>query len=512
MTTELAGKPTSYWVDSAPGTAFPVLDHDLAVDVAVVGAGMLGITTALLLQRQGATVALIDSGTVAGGVTAYTTAKVSSAHGLHYAALESSFGRDGARAYAQANEQALERIAGLVDELAIDCDWRRKPAYVYGVDDAQRRKVEKEVDAAGRAGLPVSLVTAAPELPFPITAAIRYEDQAEFHPRRYLLGLMDELVNGGCQVFEHTRIVAAGDGETATATTRDGHTISAGDVVVATHFPFMDRGLFFARMHPERSYAMGVFADDNRVEGMYLSAESPAHTIRSIPTERGEMLLVGGESHKVGQADAAERYERVESWAREHWQVREVAYRWSTQDTMPVDGVPYVGKLNPGARSLWVGTGFLKWGLTNGTAAAEILAARIGGRDAPPYADLFDSTRAKPLASAKELVKENANVARRFVQDHVARPDLRSVDDLAPGEGGTVRVGTKKVGAYRDDDGTLHTVSAVCTHLGCAVTWNRAERSWDCPCHGSRFHWDGTVIEGPAVKDLAPVPLEENGE
>jgi nitrite reductase/ring-hydroxylating ferredoxin subunit len=217
------------------------------------------------------------------------------------------------------------------------------------------------------------------------------------------------------------------------------------------------------------------------------------------------MLMVGGESHKVGQSDEAQRYAAVEAWAREHWSVREVAYRWSTQDAMPVDGVPYVGKLNPLAKSLWVGTGFLKWGLTNGTAAARILADRIVGDEPPAYAGVFDSTRLKPLASVKELVKENANVAAHFVADHAARPDYGSVDEIPRGAGGTVRSGLHKVGVYRDEDGELHGVSVVCTHLGCAVTWNNAERSWDCPCHGSRFHWDGTVLEGPAIKDLPRV-------
>ncbi len=504
MTQTLSGKPTSYWVDSTPETTYPQLDRDLNVDVAVVGAGMVGITAALLLLRQGANVALLEHGRVAGGVTAYTTAKVSSAHGLHYDQLESSFGDDGARAYAQANEAALEQIGGWVDELGIDCDWRRKPALVYSIDSAERKQMEKEVEATRKAGLPTSLVLEAPDLPFPIDCAVRYENQAEFHPRKYLLGLMDEVVKAGCQVFERTRVVSGSDGDPAHVTTKEGFKVTAGDIVVATHFPFLDRGLYFARMHPERSYAMGVWADDHQVEGMYLSTESPSHTIRSIPTDQGEMLLVGGESHKVGQADEVERYAAVESWARENWSVREVAYRWSTQDAMPVDGVPYVGKLNPGAKSLWVGTGFRKWGLTNGTAAAAIISERIAGRELP-YAKVFDSSRAKPLASASELVKENANVARRFVQDHVSRPDVRSVDDLGPGEGGTVRAGTKKIGAYRDDDGVLHTVSTLCTHLGCSVVWNGAERSWDCPCHGSRFHWDGTVLEGPAVRDLKPV-------
>jgi nitrite reductase/ring-hydroxylating ferredoxin subunit len=240
---------------------------------------------------------------------------------------------------------------------------------------------------------------------------------------------------------------------------------------------------------------------------MYPSTESPSHAIRSIPTERGEMLMVGGESHKVGQSDEAARYAAVEEWAREHWSVREVAYRWSTQDAMPVDGVPFIGKHQPGAKALWVATGFLKWGLAAGTAAAEILSRDVLGDEPPAWADLFDPNRLTPVASATEFVRENANVAKRMIGDHVAPPDYRSTDDIPRGEGGTVRVGTKKVGVYRDDHGDLHAVSTTCTHLSCSVSWNTGERSWDCPCHGSRFDFDGHVLEGPAVKDLPPADL-----
>jgi glycine/D-amino acid oxidase-like deaminating enzyme/nitrite reductase/ring-hydroxylating ferredoxin subunit len=504
----LSGKPTSYWVDSTPETTHPQLDRDLSVDVAVVGGGMLGITAALMLKRQGAKVALLEGGRLAGGVTAYTTAKVSSSHGVHYMPVTKSFGEDGARSYAQAQEVALERMADYVEELGIDCDWRRKPSYIYSVDPKERERIEGEYEACKKAGLPVALVDEAPELPFPIVAAVRYDNQAEFHPRKYLLGLAREIPGDGCEVFERSRVVSASDGDSGKVTTAEGYTVTANDVIVATHFPFMDRGLYFARQHPERSYALGVWVDDHQVEGMYLSTESPSHTMRSIPTEQGEMLLVGGESHKVGQADEEERYAKLEGWAREHWNVREVAYRWSTQDAMPVDGVPFIGKLNPGAKSFWVGTGFRKWGLTNGTAAATILSEAIAGREVP-YAHVFDSTRVGPLSGAKELIKENVNVGRRFFQDHLSRPDEREAGDLAPGEGGTVRQGTKKIGAYRDESGTLHTVSTVCTHLGCAVVWNGAETSWDCPCHGSRYHYDGTVLEGPAVKDLKPAELDD---
>ena len=507
MTIVLPGQPTSYWVDSTPDTAHPRLDRDLQVDVAVVGGGMLGITAALMLKRAGATVAVLEGGQVAGGVTAYTTAKVASSHGVHYAPMTKSFGADAALGYAQAQEAALDQMAAWVDELGIDCDWRRKPSFVYSVDPSERERIGAEHEACRRAGLPVSLVTEAPELPFAVDSAVRYDDQAEFHPRKYLLALAREIPGGGSAIFERSRVVSAGDGSTGRVTTAEGFTVRANDVIVATHFPFMDRGLYFARQHAERSYALGAYVDDHRVEGMYLSTESPAHTMRSIPTERGEMLLVGGESHKVGQSDEEERYARLEGWLRTHWSVWEIAYRWSTQDAMPVDGVPFVGKLNPGARSLWVGTGFRKWGLTNGTAAAAILTAAIGGRELP-YARVFDSTRLGPLAAAKEIVKENANVGRRFLRGHVARPDERDVGDLRAGEGGTVRRGTQRVGAYRDDQGRLHGVTTMCPHLGCAVAWNAAERSWDCPCHGSRFHWDGTVLEGPAVTNLKQVPLD----
>jgi glycine/D-amino acid oxidase-like deaminating enzyme/nitrite reductase/ring-hydroxylating ferredoxin subunit len=495
-------KPLSYWVDSAPASDYPKLTKDLTVDVAVIGAGMVGVTAALFLKEHGATVALIEGGRVSGGVTANTTAKVSSAHGMHYDAVRSSFGTDGASAYAEANQAALERIAKYVDDLGIDCDWRRKPAFVYSVDPEQRGKLDKELEAATGAGLPVSLVTEAAELPFAIDAALRYENQAEFHPVKYLRHLAREIPGGGSHVFERTRVVSAKDGHPATVTTRDGATVTAANVIVATHFPFLDRGLYFARMHAERSYAIGMFVDDHQVEGMYLSTESPSHTIRSIPTERGEMLMVGGESHKVGQSDEASRYAAVEAWAREHWTVREVAYRWSTQDAMPVDGVPYVGKLNPGAKSLWVGTGFLKWGLTNGTAAARILSDRIVGKEPPPYAGLFDSTRLKPIASASEFVKENVNVALQYAE-LVTGGEVSSVDEIARGRGAVIRRGLKKIAVYRDTHGVLHELSAMCTHLGCIVHWNDEEKTWDCPCHGSRFARDGHVVNGPAIAALA---------
>src|SRR3954464_3109418 len=429
------GKNTSLWVDSAPETDYPVLKPGLHVDVAVLGGGSAGLPTALLLKRDGASVAVVEAGRVGGGVTAYTTAKVTSLHGIQYQAVASSFGDDGASAYAEANEKGLAQVAAFVDELKIDCDWRRKPAHTYAQDDSHRDTIEKEVDAAQRAGLDAHFTTET-DLPWPVASAIRVDDQAEFHPRLYLIALAKAVAGRGSHVFERTRATAVAGGKEHVRISTSAGELTADQVVVATHFPFLDRGGYFARMHPERSYGLGLYLKRGAKAppGMYLSTESPSPTVRSHPTERGEMVIAGGESHKTGQGgDTAARVARLEDWARERFDVRSIEYRWSTQDNMPVDGVPFIGRLAPFQSRLWVATGFMKWGLTNGTAAGMILSDLIGGRE-NPWAPLVDATRFKPLASAKELVRENANVGMHFVGDHLGRPDVPSVGSLAPGE------------------------------------------------------------------------------
>jgi glycine/D-amino acid oxidase-like deaminating enzyme/nitrite reductase/ring-hydroxylating ferredoxin subunit len=501
---ELEGRNTSPWIETAERTAYPALDREIHVDVAVLGGGMAGLMTALFLTREGASVAVLEAERVAEGVTAYTTAKVSALHGTQYQSVESSFGADGARVYGESNQAAIERIEGVIGELGIDCDWRRKPAYTYAEDEEGREQVEREAQAAARAGLPASYTTET-DLPWPVTGAVRVENQAEFHPRKFLLPVAAAIPGGQSHVFEHTKAVGVKDGDPARVETESGQTVVARNVVVATHFPFLDRAGFFARMHPERSYGLGLYARGQAPQGMYLSTESPSHTVRSHPTPRGELIIAGGESHKVGQSveDTAERVARLEAWARRRFDVETIEYRWSTQDNMPVDGVPYIGKLMPGSKSIWVATGFRKWGLTNAVVAAEILTDLIAGRP-NPWASTFDSNRFKPGAAATEFVKENANVGWRFMRDKLTGGDVDSVDDLAPGEGGLVGRGPGKTAAYRDEDGNLHELSPTCTHMGCTVKWNTAERSWDCPCHGSRFHWDGSVLQGPALDGLSP--------
>jgi Rieske Fe-S protein len=304
-------------------------------------------------------------------------------------------------------------------------------------------------------------------------------------------------------VHERTRALGVEDGSPCRVRTDRG-TIEATDVVVATHYPILDRGLFFARLSPERSYAIGVRVAGGAPGAMYISAGSTTRSIRAHPLGDGELVIVGGEGHKTGQGGSTtDRYLRLEQFAREHWDVTAVEYRWASQDCQPADGLPYVGKVGPLARHLWTASGFRKWGLTNGTAAAMILTDRLLDRE-NPWAGTFDANRFTPRAATPTLLKENLNVGMRFFADRLAPPDAGSLEELGAGEGGIVKVDGERVAAFRDDDGTVHAVSPVCTHLYCHVRFNDAERTWDCPCHGSRFAVDGTVIEGPAVRDLEP--------
>jgi glycine/D-amino acid oxidase-like deaminating enzyme/nitrite reductase/ring-hydroxylating ferredoxin subunit len=497
----------SLWTATSVATTYEPLPHDVEADVCVIGGGITGLTAALVLKQAGRTVALVEMDRIASGVTAYTTGKVTALHGLVYDELRSHFGTEGAQAYAEANLAGLAFIDRQVRTRGIDCDFRRKPAITWAEhrgDDEEA--VRREADAARDAGLAATFTTDT-GLPWPVAGAVRLEDQAELHARRYLIGLASAVPGDGSAAYERTRALAVEDGTPCRVKTDRG-TVTAADVVVATHVPMLDRGLFFARLAPERSYVVALRAAGELPEGMYLSAGSPSHSLRLAPLGGEELLLVGGEGHKTGQGgDTGERYARLEAWARTRFDVREVVYRWSAQDSMPADGMPYVGRLSPVSHHVWTAAGYRKWGLSNGTAAALILADAIRGRESP-WAATFDANRFKPLAAAATLLKENVNVGAHFFGDRLAPPALRSVDALAPGDGGIVMAGGDKAAAYRAEDGTLHVVSHLCTHLFCQLSWNGAERSWDCPCHGSRFDVDGRVLEGPAVSDLEPKALD----
>lgn len=498
----------SIWVATTGETGYPTLPSSTdAFDVAVIGGGITGLTTALLLKRAGYKVALVEAGRIATGATGYTTAKVTSLHGLTYARLLDSQGDEEALQYAQASQAGLEQVARIVEQKGIDCDFERRPAYTYTEDPERIADIDNEVRAAKSLGLPASLTTTT-DLPFEVKAAVRFEDQAQFHPRKYCLGLAALIDGKGSQIFENTRALDIEDEDPLIVATEHGR-LTVDNVVLATHLPFHDPGGLFAKTSPSRSYLIAIQIEGEVPQGMYLSADSPIRSLRSFTNREGSYLLVGGESHKVGQDENTHvRYARLEAWARDHFNVRSVDYKWSAQDYMPADDVPYIGKLSPRSDRMFVATGFKKWGMTAGTAAAMILTDLIAGRQSP-WADVFDSNRLDLGASAARLIKENLNVAKRFVGDRLQARAAPPIESLKPGEGGIVKLGAERVAAYREVGGAFRAVSPICTHLACVVAFNAAETSWDCPCHGSRFDLDGNIIEGPAVRNLPKVDLPE---
>jgi glycine/D-amino acid oxidase-like deaminating enzyme/nitrite reductase/ring-hydroxylating ferredoxin subunit len=498
--------PTSIWTDTTPTPDHPALTGDLDVDVAVVGGGMAGMTTALLLARDGAKVAVLEAGRIGGGVTGHTTGKISALQGTVYSELQGKFGTDGAATYAAAQQAGLERIRSLVAELGIDCDLRDRPHTVYAAGLSDVSDVEEEYAAARDAGLAVELVDDVP-LPYGVAKAVRLGDSAEFHARKFVLGIADALLAAGGQIYEQTPITTLHERRGPALEAEGGMRVRAKDVVVTTLMPVFDRAVYWTRLTAKRSYAIACRVTGEVPHGMFISAGQPTRSIRAIPVDGEERLMVGGEGHNTGEDDdTRERYAALEAFAREHWDVTEVTHRWSAHDLQPADGIPYVGRYTPISKHVWTAAGFRKWGFTNGAAAAELLAALIAGRE-HDRADFFDPYRFTPLRSLKGVASEVLKDGRHFVGDRLRGADADSYDAVPAGEARLLRDGAKLVGAYRDDDGTLHAVSAVCTHLGCQVQWNGAERSWDCPCHGSRFDTDGTVLQGPATAPLERIEI-----
>ena len=497
---DLPGRDASLWLDTTRRTDYPPLEGDLRVDTAVVGGGIVGVSAALQCAERGRDVALLEADRIVEGVTGRTTAKVTAQHGLMYDDLLDKHGREVARQYAEANAAAIAEIEARIEDHDIECDFQRLPAYADTGADGQRSRLVREAEVARGLDLPATFVEDPPS-PAASSGAVRFDEQAQFHPRKYLLALADEIPGEGSHVFEETEVTDVEDGTPCRVETDRG-TVTAENVLVATHFPLQDPSFYFARQYPKRSYVLAVRLAEDPPEGLFYRDAEPYFSARPHPTDDGALTLVGGQNHKTGQGEStATRYRQLERQARQHFDVESVEYRWSTQDYVSTDRIPFVGPLGPTSERVYAATGFGGWGMTNGTAAATMLAAFAAG-ETPRWAAAFDPQRVDPVAAGKDLVTENVNAGAEFTRDWTKALLGGENGIVAPGEGEVVRRDGRPLAVARDEDGDLHVRSAVCTHMDCLVRWNDAERSWDCPCHGSRFSIDGEVLEGPAVEDL----------
>ena len=489
-----------YWLETCTPPDFPSLSGDLTVDVAIVGGGIVGVSCARTLKDRGLKVALVEALRVGQGVSGKATAKVTSQHGLRYRTLEQKFDEERARLYADAQEAGLHSIREMPGRYGFDADMETRPAFVYTCERKHVEEIEQEVEVARRLGLPASLTTDT-GLPFEVLAAMRWDDQAQFHPVKYVAGLAATIPGDGSHVFENSRVV---DWEPTRVVTAGG-VISARHVVMATNLPLGQLGLYYATNFP---MAEPVIAAPTGFvpPGYYKNVEQPGHSMRTHRHNGTTYAVAAGTHFTPGHdEDAQKHFADLEKWLTDKFDAGPVEYRWVNEDYSPMDSAPFIGWSSDDRDDAYlVATGFAAWGFTNGAAAGILIADLVEGRD-NSWSKLFDAARVKPLAGARDFVKENAKVAKELVAGHFSKR-AQSFDEIAPGEAVIVGLDGGDVAAFRDEQGRVHAVSATCTHMGCVVGWNRTDRTWDCPCHGSRFTLAGEVLNGPAVAPLKQWP------
>lgn len=513
--TERAGERLSLWEATSDAGTLNPLRESTDADVCIVGTGIAGLSVAYALVREGKRVVVLDDGLIGRGMTGRTTAHIVNALDDRYYELERLHGEEGSRLAAESHTAAIDRVEANVREAQIDCQFERLDGYLFEPPEEPAKNLHQEYEACRRAGLPVEWVKRAPIEAFDTGPAIRFPNQAQFHPLHYLRGLAAAIERGGGRIFTGRKAETMQGGKEAQVKTIDGYTVRAGAIVIATNTPVDDKYVIHTKQAPYMTYVVGLRVPKGSVpRALYWDTAQhagqedkavgmvPYHYVRLAEGEGdNEVLIVGGEDHKTGQADDFEaRYDRLEDWARLRFPVAsEVKFRWSGQVMEPHDGLGYIGRNPADKENVYIVTGDSGNGITHGTIAGVLIPDLIAGRE-NAWETVYDPAR-KSLRGIGDFAKENLNVAAQF-RDYLTTGDVSSADEIKPGEGAVLRHGLKKVAAYRDDSGTLHEMTAVCPHLKCVVRWNGNEKSWDCPCHGSRFDALGHVMNGPAVADL----------
>ncbi|WP_096155762.1 MULTISPECIES: FAD-dependent oxidoreductase [Bacillus] len=493
--------PEPFWLRSTELSSYPKLEHDLHTDICIVGAGITGITAGYQLIQEGFKVTIIDAGKILNGTTGHTTAKVTAQHGVIYDELLNHFGKEKTKLYYEANNNALHYIKNLVDQKRIECDFSLQDACIYATGEQGEQKVQKELDAYRKLGIQSEHRS---EVPFNISAlsVAVMKEQAQFHPLKYLKRLVEEFTEKGGEIYEGTVAVDVEESPQLIVKTKTGNKIHCKTILACSHFPFYDgKGFFFTRMYAERSYIVAAKTEKEYPDGMYYSADQPTRSLRFTTDGDEKLVLIGGEGHKTGQGKSTlEHYKALKQFGEEVLGIKQIPYRWSAQDLYTLDKIPYVGPITQGNPRILIATGFRKWGMTNGTAAALMMQDFIMEKE-NPYLDLFSPSRFVADPSLKKFISTNFDVAGHLMEGKLDRP-TKQVEELELDEGAVVSIHGERAGAYKDEHGVVHCVDTTCTHLGCEVEWNDGERTWDCPCHGSRFSIHGEVLEGPADKPL----------
>ena len=493
----------SFWIETTNKTNYPKLEKDIKADVCIVGGGIVAAITAYLLSDSGLKICILEKDKVCSGVTTNTTAKITSQHGLFYDYLLNNFDFNFAKKYLDSNEEAISLIKNIIEKEKINCDFEMQNAYVFTTSKQEDEKIKKEVEVVNKLGLNAEYLT---NIPLPIKdvlSAIKFPNQAQFHARKYVLNLFDIISKKGVKIFENSKVVNIKHNADYYSVYTDSNVIKSKYVVMATHYPIKNfPGFYFLKMYQSKSYAIAVDTKEELFPGMYINSWDPIISFRTVPYNNSRLLIVVGGDNKTGATDIQieDKFNNLENYVKNIYPHMEVKYRWSTEDCITLDKVPYIGEFSNLYKNMYIATGFKKWGMTSSHVAGKIISDKILNKESK-YSEIYTATRLGPVKNIKEL----GNMLKESVYSLVinkTKHALNSLDDISNGNGGIVNFNNEKIGVYKDNFGKMFAVKPYCKHLGCELSWNNLEKTWDCPCHGSRYDYTGKIITEPTKKNL----------
>ena len=504
----------SYWIESSDEKEkYQSLNENIETDICIIGGGITGITTAYYLNQYKIKNVILEKDKICQRTSGHSTAKITSQHGLFYKYLIDSQSVEFAKKYYEANQQAIENIAQIIQKENIECGFKRQPAYVFTQKIEDVQKIKDEVEAVKRFGgeanyveaqdIEINRINKENDNRIKALAAIEFPNQAQFNPYQYVVALAKKCEQGHTKIYEKSKVMDVEESENVyTLTLENGIIVKAKYIVIATKYPIVNfPGMYFLKMYQSTSNVIVVDPKTDLFEGMYINSQDPSISLRTIQEKDKKLLIVAGFDHKTGaKIDLQNGYKYLEKIAKNMYPNCEVKYRWNTEDCISLDKIPYIGEFSNVMPRVYVATGYNKWGITSSNIAANIIVDKIMGKE-NQYEEIFKATRLEPIKNHKEMGNMIKESIHSLVINKLDMPK-ESEEQIGNDQGGIIEMEGKKVGIYRDVQGKTFKVKPICTHLGCELSWNNLDKTWDCPCHGSRYTYKGELIYGPSVKNL----------
>jgi len=495
----------SFWIETFKNKTYPSLEKDLNVDVCIIGGGITGISCGYYLTKNNLKVCILEKDKIMEKTSSHTTAKITSQHGLIYKYLFDSYGKDYAQKYLDSNQEAIANIKNIIDEEKIDCDFEFQNNYVYTTDVNSIKKIKDEVKTLEKLNFDVRLLD---KINLPISnvkAAIEFPHQAQFNPMKYAEGLCDYITNNNGLIFENSKVMRLKQSEKEYNVYTTNNIVKAKYVIIATRYPIINfPGFHFIKMYSQASYLIAVETSLPLFKGMYIDDNSPSYSFKTALYNGKRFLLVGGLEHKRGaKIDISNSYNLLEQKAKELYPDAKVLYKWNTHDSVSLDKVPYIGDFSTFYPNVYVATGFKKWGMTTSNVAANLITDKILGKE-NKYEEIYDAKRLNPIKNREEFKNMLKESSHSLLFNKLDLP-AATPKDVEPGEGKIVNDNGTKVGIYIDENRKEYKIIPKCRHLGCELSWNNLDKTWDCPCHGSRYTFEGKLIYGPSKKDLKSI-------